>query len=389
MPSRDIFWIGQVTGDTYHPDTTLTNPYLKNINTLEQITAYHIGNGGYVAKNIPNGDYTFHKNDGTLIENILGNGLEGTRHYFDGNVIGEEIISGTINKDRLPNDIPKSKISGLAADLSNLSSSITTGLAAKAGLASNNDFTGPNTFEQIITIRQPISTDYADPDLDSAPNNLITNARLEYKIAHYQGYAESVNYARVAPGVTAQQGKVYPTIQGAVTSFASPSSINICKVLIQGMGTSATYMLPAASCMKSYVNLVAADRSVMISFQNVNCSEKVTIENATVVLGGGTTNNGSTSARIWSGVSFINCRIYHFRNFTLKGGLLENCTVISPNGITLTIDKDGSNNFTDVISSTFRVQPQITDEANYTGATDITVIPALKVIEDFTSGIES
>lgn len=388
MPSRDIFWIGQVVAGVYQPDTSLTQPRIKNIATEIFYPAVPNGNGGYEVKNIPNGDYLFY--DGNdLKQNVLGNGTGGYRHYFDGTVKGEEIISGTINKDRLPDNIPESKITGLVTDLTNLGNSITSGLATKAGLAANNDFTGENTFEQITTIRQPISTDYADPDLDSSPYNLITNARLEYKIAHYQGYVESPNFVRAAPGVTAQAGKVYPAIHQAVQSFTGVSASNICKVFIQGLGAAATYLLAGSTALKSYVNLIAADRSVKISFPNVNTSERVTIENATVVLGGGTMNGGSTSARIWTNVNFINCRIYHFRNLTLKGGLLENCTVISPDTFKVILDKDGSNNFTDVIGTAFRVTPDITDEVNYQGAVDFSVIPALKVIEDFTTGMDT
>ncbi|MBX7046659.1 MAG: hypothetical protein K1X86_12570 [Ignavibacteria bacterium] len=275
----------------------------------------------------------------------------------------------------------------LNTSVANLTSSISTGLAAKAGLSANNTFTGINTFQQVTTIVAPIATDYADPDLDSTPNNLITNARLEYKIAHIQGYAESPNFLRVAPGIGAQAGKVYPDIQSAVTAFSSPSVNNICKCFIQGMGNNTNFIAPAYQCMKSFVNLIAADRGIVISFPNVNSSEKVTIENATVLLGAGEYSGGSGSARIWTNVKFINCTIYHFKNFTVRGGLLERCNIISPDGINFTADKDGSNIFTDIIGCTFRVPPAITDEAHYNGATDYTVIPALSIISDYTLNV--
>ncbi|MBS1513851.1 MAG: hypothetical protein JSS63_02390 [Bacteroidetes bacterium] len=386
MPSREIFSIGQVVDGVYKPDTTLTNLRLLNVQTNEYYPAVHIGEGCYEVKNLPNGSYKFYNGD-SLMPKILGDGSGGYRHYFDGNVRGEEITSGTIHKDRLPNDIPQSKVSGLATDLSNINSSISTGLAAKAGLSANNIFTGINTFQQVTTIVAPIATDYADPDLDSTPNNLITNARLEYKIAHIQGYAESPNFLRVAPGIGAQAGKVYPDIQSAVTAFSSPSVNNICKCFIQGMGNNTNFIAPAYQCMKSFVNLIAADRGIVISFPNVNSSEKVTIENATVLLGAGEYSGGSGSARIWTNVKFINCTIYHFKNFTVRGGLLERCNIISPDGINFTADKDGSNIFTDIIGCTFRVPPAITDEAHYNGATDYTVIPALSIISDYTLNV--
>lgn len=401
MPTKDIFWVGQIVEDEFHPDTTLTHPKIKNNTTGEFFTAVHIGNGAYMVKNIPNGNYTFYDGD-DIKPTIFGDGTEGFKHYFDGNVdgsdiksgtidkarlpalAGEDIVSGTINKDRLPNDIPESKISGLTSDLSSLN----TAVAGKAGLATNNDFTGPNTFEQMITVRAPISTDYADPELDSAPENLVTNARLEYKIANYQGYAESPNFVRVAPGVTPQPGKVYSVLSLAVQSFPGASVSKICKVYVQGMNAT-TYITALSGAMRSYVNIIAADRSVVISFPHVNTSEKVTIENATVVLGGGALNGGSASARIWTNVNFINCKIYHFKNFTLKGGLLENCTVISPDTCKVIVDKDGSNIYTDIINTVFRVNPEITDESTYQGAVNFSVIPALKTIEDFTSDLNT
>lgn len=381
MNSRDIFWIGQVVGETFQPDTSLQNPNIKRNGDNFTIIANNLGNGAYEVKNIPNGDYLFYDGD-TLKENVLGNGSGGFRHYFDGNVDGGDVKSGTIAQSHLPDDIPKSKIAGLQTDLDNLN----TSLAGKAGLSENNNFTGGNTFEQIITIRQPISTDYADPELDSATSNLVTNARLDYKIAHMEGYTESPNFIRVAPGVRAQTGKVYPTINGAVGAFVNPSASNVCKAFIQGMSSTASYIVPstATPCIKSYVNLIAADRGIVISFPNVNCTEKVTIENATVVLGGGTNRGGSSSARTWVNINFINCRIYHFKNFTLKGGLLENCTVISPDTITFTADKDINDVYTDIIGSTFRVSPSIIDEASYAGAVDYKVTPSLSVIDDFT-----
>ena len=275
-------------------------------------------------------------------------------------------------------------INGVNTSLTNAVSTINTSLAGKAGLSTHNTFTGNNTFQGITSIVAPVSTDYADPELDSVENNLITNARLEYKLAHMQGYAESANYVRIAPGVAPQTGKVYHTIQAGVASFGTPSLSNTCKVFIQGMGTAAAYIVPGATALRNYVNLISADKSVVISFPNVNTSEIVTIENATVVLGGGTLNGGSGSARIWTNVKFINCRIYHFKNFTLKGGLLERCTVLSPDGIKFIPDKDGSDVYTDILGSIFRVEPEISEEVPYLGCADFTLVENLKVIDDFT-----
>jgi hypothetical protein len=382
--SSDIIWLGQISSDNrYIPDLSVTQPNLRRIGDEYRHNGINLSTGGYKFVNIPNGQYLFYDGD-TKKTNILGDTGDGGRNYFDGTLNGSQITSGNINKDRLPNDIPQSKISGLSTDLSNLSSSITTGLSTKAGLSSNNNFNALNIFSGYRPRRDDgIATGDFGSYQDFVSLDDMTDA-ISAAMISITGYAESPNKVRVSGNVTDENHKLYNTIYKGVNSFTgpAPSAVNICAVSIEGMGRTSDRMEGPMGVFRDYVNLIALGRHIKIFFYEANVSKNVTVENATVILGGGTNTGGSTSARTFQNVSFKNCRIYHWRNLTVKGGECNGCEFISPNGVTLTFDKNTSNKFCDVINCVSRNEAVFNDSVNYSGAMDIRTVPSLTAISD-------
>jgi len=287
-----------------------------------------------------------------------------------------------------------SSISALTTSLNNSVAALNSALNGKANLSGPNNFTGSINFSADTTFQGPLVADYADFETDATGYHFITNTRMTSyvasQLANFNPYVDSPNRVRVSAGVSDSNGKIYNTIKKGtdylVNSGASEGKV--CTVEVIGMGVvfpPHDYIIADPLSFVNYVNIIGQGQHIKILVKDVNINAKMTVENATLILGGEPTGGGSASSRIFQFMKFRNCKIYHYKNLTIKGGEVNNCTFISAAGKNVTFDKDGSNNYCDVIDTVFNVDPTFEGGASYGGAMDAKIISALKVITDPTT----
>jgi len=276
--------------------------------------------------------------------------------------------SGTLDTGRIPT-LPQSKVTDLVDDLED-----------KASLTQPNDFLGALTFEEVTTIRQPISTDYADDDLDAAGGNLITNNRLEHRLGSVTGYQYAPRVIRVNPNLTAETGKIYNSILAAVNYAVSqtPAANKVFNIHIESMATAATNIVAESGSFQNYVNLRCVEPNITVLCVGDTINANMQCLGGKWFFGAGE-SNGSNNARTLQYMSFKeNAQVNFYRNGTIKGGV-HDATFKVANGYGLTFSKDANNVYPLFEEeATFRQLPTFTDEDNWT------VPPQYKVLTGLT-----
>lgn len=344
-------------------DTTTSALYVRRYvwnGSAFEYAAEYSGNSlglGTFQFDLPNGIYQCWKSANP--DNTSGNRVDrwhgGSGKYRwigDGEFDASVITSGELGTARVPS-LAISKITNLQDTLDD-----------KASLTGTNAFEGSNSFQQ------PIIADYADYDLDTGTDHMITNARLAAYVSGITGYQQAPRTLRVNPNLTAVAGKVYTSILAAVNyaSSQSPSENNQWSIIIESMQSGSSSIVAASGSLVNYVNLICALPTIKVLVVGDSITANCICHGGIFVFGGGDAN-GSSNARTLQNITFEECQIHHYKNMTFKGGALKNnITFKTATSYTATFDKNASNVypvFEGGSNIEFRIEPVITDRDSW------------------------
>lgn len=272
---------------------------------------------------------------------------------------------------------------GLKSVLTALSDTVTTliaTVATKAGLSSNNTFTGTNTFQQ------PIDADYPDYETDAIPSRFITNARLNLRLANLHGGVTYYAQVDVVPQQADNPGVQYSTIKkavdGLIALYGNPTVNKIYRIIVRNNETNKSYITAAAGTIRDYVHIIGVDKTIMLNPADTNITADTWLENLSVLLAGAKGN------RIFSSLNFLRVMVYGYNNYTHKGGSVDCSDFALPAIKTLTFDKTSGTDYVDVKRCLSKVDPVFTDGEAYSKARDCRYESGLVLIDDPTSDID-
>lgn len=202
----------------------------------------------------------------------------------------------------------------------------------------------------------------------------------------FKSYLEGDRIINCIPGVVDVPGKNYNTLKKCCDYFndsdTPPSEDNQCLIVLKNNDPNSVYTIGDSDGFNDYINIRAMHQRIAIAIIGNTISAKIRFENCTILFGAGETA-GSNSARDLTGMEFDNCLIYHWRNVTLKGGLVDNSRIICPSDKVFTLDKDGNDVYTNIFDTKFKTDPAIVGaELSYGGIRDFVTFASLPIIND-------
>ena len=157
--------------------------------------------------------------------------------------------------------------------------------------------------------------------VDSAVSAVTTSA-----------FQESARKVRVFPDGTEVTDQVYLTVLAGVSSFATPTTTNLCVVEIAGMAAAA-YISGAVGSLKDYVTLKGSGKHIQLYLLDITKTAVARLEDLTVLMGQGAGNG----ERSYNSMIFENCIIYHYHNLTLTNCNVRNCLFLGSSSYAVTV----------------------------------------------------
>lgn len=340
----------------------------------------HIGNGQYAFGDIPYNCYKMYNGD-TEITGFHGTSGKGKwvgASSFDAAII----TSGEFSVDRIPDEIPATKIAdGTVSSaefqyLNGVTSAIQTQLDGKGNLSGANP-TGQWTFSGAYPLvddaiesptdpRHVTTKDYVD-GLDSlvvhktgsetisgpkqfagnvvintstglltqsayaAPSDDKNYAPKKYvddQVASIRAipYQEGSNTVRVISDGTTEAGKVYRAIAAASSYFGTTTSTNPVFINLVKHATGGVFYINGSSTIKNYMTISGQGHKtwVVLSDGNTSLTKDAEFRNLSLFLGA----NDITSARTYNSLTFRDCIIYAYENTTFNNCKFYNTIII-------------------------------------------------------------
>ena len=255
--------------------------------------------------------------------------------WFDGELAGEAITSGTISTSRLPTGIDAANIAdgsisntefqrlnGISSNIEDRFDGIDSTLSDKASLTGTNNPNGQWEFSGYY----PLVDNAIEAPTD--PRHVTTKDYVDGQLAAYAvaPYQEAGNRVRVITNGTLETGKVYRGVNAASSYLGTPSATNPGFIDLVKPGADGIFHINGSTTIKNYLTIAGKGlyTKVCLSDTNASLTKSVEFQNMTLFFGA----NDIPGARSYNSFTFRDCVIYAYENTTFTNCKFYNTVII-------------------------------------------------------------